>query len=136
MSARHLGSRPNPTSTARLQLVLILLAAWDGLGFVLTLTNSALLKVNGIDGALGARSVSGSLIVLAAAYVYAARAPLRYRFVLWMASLEQFFAMFSYTFHWARADVGFGETIIPLLVSAAFLVALLTTLSSQGDARA
>jgi len=68
MSARQIG-RPNPTSQARLQLLLILLAAWDLLAFLLELTNTRLLKIGGIDGVLGARSVSGSMAVLAIAYI-------------------------------------------------------------------
>jgi len=132
MQARHIG-RPNPASQARLQLVLFLLAAWDFLAFILTLTNTRLLRLGGIEGVLGARSVSGATAVLAIAYVYAARNPVRYRFVLWLASLEQFVAMFAYTFHWARGDVGLGETVLPILAAAGFLVFLLMNLPRQTD---
>jgi hypothetical protein len=132
MQARHIG-RPNPTSQARLQLVLLLLAAWDLLAFVLTLTNTRLLRLGGIEGLLGARSVSGATAVLAIAYVYAARNPVRYRFVLWLASLEQFVAMFAYTFHWARGDAGFGETAVPIVAAAGFLVFLLMNVPRQTD---
>jgi hypothetical protein len=133
MAARQIG-RPNPTSQARLQLILILLAAWDLLGFLLELTNTRLLRIGNIDGALGARSVSGTMAVLAIAYLYAARNPIRHRFVLWLATLEQFVALFACTFHWARSDVGFGEVAIPVVAAAAFLVALLTNLPRQTDA--
>ena len=132
MQARQIG-RPNPTSQARLQLVIVLLAAWDLLAFFLELTNTRFLSVDGIDGVLGARSVSGTTAVLAIAYLYAARNPLRYRFVLWLASLEQFVALFVCTFHWARGDVGFGETIVPILAAAVFLVLLMTNLPRQTD---
>jgi len=132
MQARQIG-RPNPTSQARLQLVLVLLAAWDFLAFLLELTNTRFLSVDGIDGVLGARSVSGTTAVLAIAYLYAARNPIRYRFVLWLASLEQFVALFVCTFHWARGDVGFGETVVPIIVAAAFLVLLMTNLPRQTD---
>ena len=132
MSARQIG-RPNPTSQARLQLLLILLAAWDLLAFLLELTNTRLLEIGGIDGVLGARSVSGSMAVLAIAYIYAARNPIRHRFVLWLASLEQFVAMFAATFHWARGDLGAGQAILPILAAAAFLVLLMTNLPRQTD---
>lgn len=132
MHARQIG-RPNPTSQARLQLILVLLAGWDLLAFLLELTNTRLLRVGGIDGALGARSVSGTLAVLAIAYLYAARNPIRHRFVLWLATLEQFVALFSCTFHWARSDVGFGETVVPILAAAGFLVLLMTNLPRQTD---
>jgi hypothetical protein len=132
MSARQIG-RPNPTSQARLQLLLILLAAWDLLAFLLELTNTRLLKIGGIDGVLGARSVSGSMAVLAIAYIYAARNPIRHRFVLWLASLEQFVAMFAATFHWARGDLGAGQALLPILAAAAFLVLLMTNLPRQTD---
>jgi hypothetical protein len=132
MSARQIG-RPNPTSQARLQLLLILLAAWDLLAFLLELTNTRLLRIGGIDGVLGARSVSGSMAVLAIAYIYAARNPIRHRFVLWLASLEQFVAMFAATFHWARGDLGAGQAILPILAAAAFLVLLMTNLPRQTD---
>ena len=132
MTARQIG-RPNPTSQARLQLILILLAAWDLLAFFLELTNTRLLKIGGIDGVLGARSVSGAMAVLAIAYIYAARNPIRHRFVLWLASLEQFVAMFAATFHWARGDVGAGETVVPILASAVLLVLLMTNLPRQTD---
>jgi hypothetical protein len=132
MTARHIG-RPNPTSQARLQLILIVLAAWDLLAFFLELTNTRLLKIGGIEGVLGARSVSGSMAVLAIAYIYAARNPLRHRFVLWLASLEQFVAMFVTTFHWARGDVGAGEAVVPILAAAGLLVLLMTNLPRQTD---
>ncbi|MDP9238438.1 MAG: hypothetical protein M3P30_13775 [Chloroflexota bacterium] len=132
MHARQIG-RPNATSQARLQLILVLLAAWDFIAFLLELTNTRLLQIGNIDGALGARSVSGTMAVLAVAYVYAARNPVRYRFILWMATLEQFVALFAGAFHWARSDVGFAEVTIPILVASGFLVMLLTNLPRQTD---
>jgi len=132
MQARQIG-RPNPTSQARLQLILVLLAAWDLVAFFLELTNTRVLSIDKIGGVLGARSVSGAVAVLAIAYLYAARNPIRYRFVLWLASLEQFIALFSATFHWARGDIGFGQAIVPILVTAGFLVLLMTNLPRQTD---
>jgi hypothetical protein len=129
---RQIG-RPDPSSQARLQLVLIALAAWNLIGFLLQLTNARLIEVDGIDGLLGARAVSGATAVLAIAYIYAARNPVRYRFVLWLASLEQFVALFATTFHWARGDLTFGESVIPMIVSVVFLILLMTNLPRQTD---
>ncbi len=132
MQARQIG-RPNPSSEARLQLVLVALAIWNLLGYLLQLTNSRLIEVDGINGLLGARAVGGAAAVLAIAYIYAARNPVRYRFVLWLASLEQFVALFSTTFHWARGDLSFVESAIPMIVSVIFLILLMTNLPRQTD---
>jgi len=132
MQARQIG-RPNPTSQARLQLILVLLAAWDLLAFLLELTNTRFLTIGSIEGVLGARSVSGAMAVLGIAYLYAARNPIRYRFVLWLASLEQFVALFSCTFHWARGDIGFDEAALPIAAAAVFLVLLMINLPRQTD---
>src|SRR5689334_15338559 len=101
MTARTQIGRPDATSQARLQAVLVMLALWDLLAFVLELTNAGWLHVGSIDGLLGARSVGGANAVLAIAYLYAARNPIRYRFVLWLASMEQVVQMFAAAFHWA-----------------------------------
>lgn len=132
MQARQIG-RPNPTSQARLQLLLILLAAYNFLTFLLELTNTRLLEIGDIDGLLGARAVSGSMAVLAVAYVYAARNPVRYRFIIWLALIEQFVAMFSATFHWARNDIGVGEAIVPIGIAVVFLLLLMANLPRQTD---
>jgi hypothetical protein len=132
MQARPIG-RPNPSSQARLQLILIALAAWDIAGFLLELTNAALIDVTDIEGMLGARAVGGSMLVLAIGYLYAARNPVRYRFMLWLASLEQVVALFATAFHWARGDLGFGESALPIIVAGAFLVLLIGNLPRQTD---
>jgi peptidoglycan/LPS O-acetylase OafA/YrhL len=132
MQARHLG-RPNPTSQARLQLILAVLAAWNILSFALELMNAGPVSVDGVDGILGARALSGATGVLGIAYLYAARNPVRYRFVLWLATLEQFVALFTATFHWARGDFGGSEAIVPIIVAAIFLVLLMTNQPRQTD---
>jgi hypothetical protein len=132
MQARQIG-RPNPTSHARLQLILIVLGAWNILAFLLELTNAGPLNVGEIDGVLGARAVSGAVGVLGVAYIYAARNPVRYRFVLWLATLEQVVALFTATFHWARGDLGASEATVPIIIAAAFLVLLMTNLPRQTD---
>lgn len=132
MQARQIG-RPNPASQARLQLILVLLAAWDLLAFFLELTNTRFLTIEGIHGVLGARSVSGTTAVLAIAYLYAARNPIRHRFVLWLAAVEQVVAVFACGFHWARSDVGFKEAALPIAVAAIFIVLLAANLPKQTD---
>ncbi|TAK59213.1 MAG: hypothetical protein EPO22_10440 [Dehalococcoidia bacterium] len=132
MQARQIG-RPNPASQARLQLLLLVLAAWDFLAFALELTNTRLLEIDGIHGALGARSVGGATLVLAIAYLYAARNPVRYRFVLWLAAVEQIVAVFAYGFHWARSDVGFNQVALPIVAAGVFIALLIATLPRQTD---
>jgi hypothetical protein len=132
MTARHIG-RPDAASQARLQAILLALAAWNLLTFLLSLVDTRFLEVGGVEGVLGGRAVAGSSAVLAVAYIYAARNPIRYRFVLWLASIEQFVALFASTFHWARGDIGAGEALVPILVSAVFLVLLMTSLPRQTE---
>ena len=132
MSARQIG-RPNPTSQARLQLILILLGAWNLAAFIFELLNAGAIRVGGIDGLLGSRAVDGATGVLALAYIFAARDPLRYRFILWLAMVEQFLTIFTATFHWARDDVSSSEILLPVIVAAVFLIALLTSLPRQAD---
>ena len=130
--SRQIG-RPNPTSQARLQLILGVLAAWNLATFVLQLTGTGLLETGGADGILGARAYTGASGVLGIAYLYAIRNPLRYRFIVWMAAVEQVLALFSYTFHWARDDIGAGEVLLPAAIAIALLVAIVSNLPRQTD---
>lgn len=123
-------------SQARIRLVLLALAAWDVVGFLVQLAfDSPAFRVNGdVEGFLAARAVSGSLIVLAAAYAYAARNPSRHRFVLWMAVLEQLAGLVTGVAHWARGDLSAGESILPLVVAVAFLVLILFNYPREREA--
>jgi hypothetical protein len=132
MSARSVG-RPNPTSQARLQLILVLLAAWNSVAFIFELLNLGPVRVGEIEGILGARAVGGASGVLALAYVYAARDPMRHRTIVWLATLEQFVAIFTAGFHWATADLNGGEAAVPIIAAALFLFAIITSLP-RGDA--
>ena len=133
MQARAIG-RPTASSQARLQIILVALAAWNILGYLAVLTNAAgLVDLNEIDGVFGARAVSGSMLVLGIGYLYAARNPVRYRFLLWLAALEQVVALFSIAFHWARGDLGFSEAALPIVIAAVFLVLLVANLPRQTD---
>jgi hypothetical protein len=135
MQARAIG-RTGASSRARLQVILIALAGWNLLTFLLELASTALIDIESIDGILSGRAIGGAGAVLGVAYLYAARNPVRYRFLLWLATLEQFVALFSMTFHWARDDAAFGEVAVPMLVAVVFLVLLLTNLPRQTDTMA
>ena len=132
MAARQIG-RPNPTSQARLQLILIVLAAWNIAAFAFELLNVGPIRVGEIEGVLGARALAGETLVLALAYIYAARDPMRHRIILWVATLEQFVALFTAGFHWARGDVSGSEALLPILAAAVFLVALVSSLPRTAD---
>jgi hypothetical protein len=132
ISARAI-SRTSASSRARLQLVLLALAAWNLVTFLLELASTALIDIERVDGVVGGHAVSGASAVLGIAYVYAARNPVRYRFIAWLALIEQVVALFSMAFHWARDDVSFGEVALPMVVATVFLVLLLTTLPRQTD---
>jgi hypothetical protein len=115
------------TPTRRLQLILVLLAAWDLLGFVVPLlADSFLFGIDGeLDGILAGRVLSGAIIVPAVLYLYAARRPERYRGILWVAVIEQLVAIVTGVFHLAAGTVGLGEVVIPLAVAVAFLIVVL-----------
>ena len=130
--ARQIG-RPDAGSQARLQAVLVLLGGWNLLTFVLELTGSRFLEVGGVDGLLGARALSGSAAVLGVAYLYAARNPIRYRFVLWMASVEQIIALFATAFHWTVDDLSASESVLTILVAGVFLALLIVNMPRQTD---
>ena len=83
---------------------------------------------------LGARAYSGATAVLAIAYLYAARNPVRHRVILWLAAVEQVVALFATAFHWARGDLGATESLPTLLVSMVFLALLMTNLPRQTEA--
>jgi|CXWL01.1.fsa_nt_gi hypothetical protein len=132
MSARPIG-RPNQTSQARLQLLLVVLAAWNLVAFLFELFNVGPIRVGAIEGLLGARAVGGATGALALAYIYAARDPLRHRVILWVATLEQFLALFTAGFHWARGDVSGGEAALPIIIAAILLAALVVSMPRQTD---
>jgi hypothetical protein len=120
-----------------LQLVLVLLAAWNLLSFLFLLTEArGLIDLNDIDGLLGGRAAGGSLAALGIAYLYAVRNPVRYRFILWIAAVEQVLALFAMTFQWVLDDLRFSEIALPGVIATAFLVLLIANLPRQTDTMA
>jgi hypothetical protein len=113
--------------TGPLRTVLLLMVAWDLLGAVLQLMfDTSLLSANAQpSGILAGRGYSGALFVTAALYLIAARNPVRYRFILWLAVFEQLVAIGTGIFHGARGDLKWTGEIIPVGVAIAFLVLLL-----------
>lgn len=115
------------TPTRRLQIILVLLAAWDALGFVVQLlADTFAFKIDGeLQGVLAARALSGALIVPVILYLYAARDPFRYRGILWIAVIQQLVAVATAVFHLAAGAFDLEEMVIPVAVAVAFLILVL-----------
>ena len=110
--------------------LLMLLAAWAILGALTEIfSDSFLLELKGeADGILAGRALGGEAIALAALYLYAARDPGRYRFVFWVALVEQVAAIPLHFYHWGAHDVGLKGIILPVAVAAGFLFLLIPNL--------
>ncbi len=129
-------SRRGVSLRVRLQFILLLMIAWDGLGLVSELTfGSPLFKISGseIGGVLAAHGSFGfALGVPLTLYAYALiRGPLRYRGLLWIGVLEQGLVALSAVYHGAVKDIKVEGLILPLIVSL-FLVVLLLTNMPRG----
>jgi K+ transporter len=105
------------------------MAAWDLLGGTVQLVfNSFLFKFKDAvepSGILAGRAFSGALFVTAILYVIAALNPTRYRFILWLAVVEQLVAICGGVFHGARSDLSWGGLVLPIAVAMALLIMLL-----------
>ena len=114
----------------RLQLLLVLLIAWDVLAIIAELSFGGFLfdaSDGEITGLLGARGgFNGLPVVMIAAYAYClARGPVRHRGVLWLAAIEQGAGTLFAVYHLATGDVRFEAAIVPLVVSAGLFVLVL-----------
>ena len=132
-------SRRNVSSGRRLQLILLLLIAWDVIALLAELSfGGPLFKISGdsIGGLLAARgSFSGVALVPIALYVYAfVRGPLRHRNILWVAVVEQGAAALFAVFHVATNDIEVEGLIVPLVVALGLLVFLLVSMPRQQPA--
>jgi len=117
------------------RVMLILLAAWAGIGALTEiLSDSFLLDLKSeADGALAGRALAGEAIALLALYLLAARNPERYRFVLWVALVEQVAALALNFYHWGAGDFGFESIILPIGVAIGFLVLLIPNLFQRAE---
>jgi hypothetical protein len=126
-------SRRSVSSGRRLQLVLLLLIAWDIIALLAELSfGGPLFKISGdeIGGFLAARgSFSGAALVPIGLYLYAlVRGPLRHRNILWVAVLELGAASLFAVYHVALNQVELEGTVVPLVVSLGLLVFLLVSM--------
>ncbi len=137
-SARHV--IPARSSTAQLRLLLLALAAWALVGWLLQLAlDTPVLDLKGdLDGFLGARVFGGAYVALAAAYLFGAFSSERMLFMLWVGAVEQLAAIVTIVFHWARSDIDFGagEGLLPLAVAVALLVLILLNLGREREGAA
>lgn len=123
------------TPTRRLQLILLLLAAWDLLGFVVQLlADTFVFEIDGeLNGVLAARALSGAIIVPAILYLYAARRPAQHRGILWIAVIEQLVAIGTGVFHLAAGTFDLEEMVIPVAVAIAFLIVVLLNFPARPE---
>ncbi len=105
------------TTLRQPRVVLILLALWNVLAAV------AEFFVDGkIRGPLGGMTLSWEGIALAVLYLYAARDPVRYQRVFWLALVQLTAAIAANIYHWGAGDLTPGSIIIPMGVSAGLTV--------------
>jgi hypothetical protein len=129
--------RSTLSAQRRLQLVLLLLIAWEALLLVSELSfGSSLFDVDGdqISGVLGARgSLSGAAVIPIALYGFAfTRGPLKHPSILLVAALEQVAAIVFGAYHLFVNDIDAGSYIVPLAVSLTFLTLIVVNMPRWG----
>jgi hypothetical protein len=129
----------------RPRILLILLAAWEVVGFLTELfTSNGLFLENhaageiSLDGVFAGRALGWEAIPLAVLYLYCARDPRRFHGVFWLALVEQGAAIASYFYHWlVSEDFSFESVAIPMAGSATLgffvFLHLFQPRDSQGD---
>jgi hypothetical protein len=125
-----LETRQNTAQLRRLQLLLLLMILWDLLALAGELSfGGPLIKLDEgeIEGFLGARaSFAGAAVLPIGLYFYAlVRGPVRHRFVLWCAALEQGSAVLFGVYHVAADDIDLGPAMVPVIVALVLLVFVL-----------
>ncbi len=108
------------------RILLILLAAWEVVGFLTEFfTSNGLFLENhspgelSLDGVLAGRALGWESIPLAVLYIYCARDPGRYPRIFWLAMIEQAAAIAAHLYHWLiTADFSFESVAIPMAVAA------------------
>ena len=121
----------------RPRVTLLLLAAWAILGVIVEFSSDSFLfdldeEANGV---LAGRALSAEAAALAALYIFAARDTRRYRFVFWIALIEQGLAVAANMLHWSGGDFGFESVVLPIAVGIGFLVLLLPNLAPPTEKR-
>ncbi len=134
-------ARPNVliTTLRRPRVMLLLLAGWALLGAISEVFSSSFLfDLHGreLDGVLGGRALSAEAIPLAVLYLYAARDPQRYRFVFWIAVIEQVAAIIANVYHWGAGDFSLESVILPIVVAGGLLALIFLHLFSPEPSRA
>ena len=116
----------------RLRVILFLMIIWEALAIITELSfGEPLFEISGdkISGFLAARgSFAGAAVMPMFIYIYALRAPLRYRGLLYLAVLENATAILFSVFHLAVGDLEAQGVIATMLISAIFLAAFLLNL--------
>lgn len=116
----------------RLRLILFLMIIWEALAVVAELSfGGFLFEISGekISGFLAARgSFAGAALLPMFIYIYALRAPLRYRGLLYLAVLENATAILFSLFHLAVGDLEAQGVVATMVISAVFLLAFLLNL--------
>src|SRR5262245_48254756 len=116
----------------RLRLLLFLMVIWEALAIIAELSfGGFLFEISGhkISGFLAGRgSFGGAAILPMFIYIYALRAPLRYRGLLYLAVLENAATILFCLFHLAVGDVEAQGVVGVMAVSAVLLVAFLLNL--------
>ena len=130
--------RPSPSTQRRLQLVLLLMIAWEVLLLASELSfGSGLFEIDGdqISGVLGSRGgFSGAAVIPIALYGFAfTRGPLRHPSILLVGALEQVAAIVFGGYHVVVDDLELGSYVVPLAVSLTLLV-LIVVNTPRGDA--
>jgi hypothetical protein len=136
---RPVESKSRLSPRLRLQIILLLLIAWDGFGLLAEITfGSSLLKISDakIDGLLGGRgSLSGALLVPLAVYAYALiNGPLKHRSAFWVGVIEQGATALFGVYHIAKGELAFSGAVAPLVISLALLVLILLNLPREQSA--
>jgi hypothetical protein len=127
-------ARPGLSATRRLQIILLLLIAWDVLALVAEISfGGALFKLNDageVTGVLATRGgFNGAAAVPLTLYVYALiRGPLRYRGLIWIGVLEQGVIALAAALHIILDHATPEGAALPLAVSLALVVLLLVNM--------
>jgi hypothetical protein len=108
------------------RILLILLAAWEVVGFLTEFfTSNSLFLENhnngelALDGVLAGRALGWESIPLAVLYIYCFRNPDRFPRIFWLAMIEQAAAIAAHLYHWLIThDFSFESVAIPMAVAA------------------